>query len=122
MTKFRCQQKHLVTSFLCCKFLKKISLNVCYDFIHIYSPRAGADSPPGDKVLMSTSILIVNVRPLSGCLLLFNLLRIALWPSVGKEVSHWPSFACAVFNRLNCRNPFPVWCLGQDVEFDCIGS
>ena len=23
---------------------------------------------------------------------------------------------------FNCRCPFPVWCLGQDVEFDCIGS
>ena len=28
------------------------------------------------------------------------------------------SFLC----RLNCRCPFPVWCLGQDVEFDCIGN
>ena len=42
-------------------------------------------------------ILIVNVRPLSVCLdLLFNLFRIALWPSVGKELS--PSlFTCTVF-------------------------
>ena len=22
----------------------------------------------------------------------------------------------------NCRGPIPVWCLGQDMEFDCIGS
>ena len=55
--------------------------------------------------------------------LLFNLFRIALWPSVGKELSPW-LFACAVFIlvRLNGRCPFPVWRLGQDVEFDCIGS
>ena len=31
---------------------------------------------------------------------------------------------CAVFIllRLNCRCPYPVSCLRQDVEFDCIGS
>ena len=53
----------------------------------------------------------------------FNLFRIALWPSVGKELSPW-FFTCAVFIlvRLNCRCPLPVWCLGQDVEFDCICS
>ena len=40
------------------------------------------------------------------------------------ELSAW-LFTCAVFvlvPSLNCRCPFPVWCLGQDVEFDCIGS
>ena len=23
---------------------------------------------------------------------------------------------------LSCTCPFPIWCLGQDVEFDCISS
>ena len=34
------------------------------------------------------------------------------------------TFTCAVFIlvRLNCKCPFPVWCLGLDVEFDCVGS
>ena len=41
--------------------LKKISLkpdfiHFFHDFIHVYSPRAGADSPPGDKILMSTEM------------------------------------------------------------------
>ena len=52
--------------------------------------------------------------------LLFNLLRIALWPSVGKELSPW-LFSCAVFYFsavLNVGVPFPFWCLGQDMEFD----
>ena len=40
--------------------------------------------------------LIVNVRPLFVFDLLFNLFRIALWPSVGEELSHW-LFTCAVF-------------------------
>ena len=57
--------------------------------------------------------------------LLFNLFRIALWPSVGKELSPW-LFTCAVFIlcRLHCTSNavFPIWCLGQDVEFDCICS
>ena len=57
-TKFWCQQEHLVTSVICCKF-KKISLilyNCFHDFIHVYSLGAGAESPPGDKVLMSTEM------------------------------------------------------------------
>ena len=38
---------------------KKISLksdfrHFVHDFIHVFSPRAGADRPPGDKILMST--------------------------------------------------------------------
>ena len=29
---------------------------------------------------------------------------------------------CFTLCRLNCLCSLPVWCLGQDVEFDCIGS
>ena len=36
--------------------LKSDFIQFFHDFIHVYSPRAGADSPPGDKVLMSTEI------------------------------------------------------------------
>ena len=50
--------------------------------------------------------------------LLFNLFKIALWPSVEKELSP-VIFTCVVFILVPS---FPVWCLGQDVEFDCIGS
>ena len=59
--KFWCQQEHLVTSVICYKF-KKISLksdfiHFFHDLIHVYSPGAGADSPPPrDKVLMSTEM------------------------------------------------------------------
>ena len=56
--------------------------------------------------------------------LLFNLFRIALWPIVGKELS-LSLFTCAFFYFsavLTVDVPFPVWCLWQDVEFDCIGS
>ena len=68
--------------------------------------------------------VIVYIRPLSVYLwLLFILFRIARWPSAGKELSSWLS-ARAVFILycLNCMCSFPVWCLRQDVEFDCVGS
>ena len=56
--KFWCQQEHLVTSVICCKFqnipLKSDFIQFFHDFIHVYCPGTGADSPPGDKVLMST--------------------------------------------------------------------
>ena len=49
-TKFWGQQKCLVTSFISCKSLKKslcslILYNFFHDFIHVYSPKAGADNP-----------------------------------------------------------------------------
>ena len=50
----------------------------------------------------------------------FNLFRIVLWPSVGKELSPW-LFTCPVFVFINAIL-IPFWCLGQDVEFDCIDS
>ena len=49
------------------------------------------------RLLLLWFILIVNFHLLSVCLdLLFNLFRIALWPSVGKELFPW-LFICAVF-------------------------
>ena len=53
-TKSWCQQKCLVTSFICCKFKKKclwslILYNFLHDLIHVYSPGAGAESPQGIK-------------------------------------------------------------------------
>ena len=51
--------------------------------------------------------------------LLLILLRIALWPLLGKIVPS--AFHCSNFKcRLGCA--CPVWCLGWDVELDCIGS
>ena len=36
--------------------LKSDFMHFFHDFIHVYSPGAGADSPLGDKVLMSTKM------------------------------------------------------------------
>ena len=50
-TKVWCQQKRLVTSIICCKFNKKCLWSLLlyiffHDLIHVYSPGAGADTPP----------------------------------------------------------------------------
>ena len=69
-------------------------------------------------------ILIFNVRLLYVCLdFAFILFRITWWPSTGKELSPW-LFARAIFIlcRLNSKCSFAVRCLGQDMEFECIGS
>ena len=34
----------------------------------------------------------------------------------------FPFVLCFILCRLICICSFPVRCLGQDVEFDCIGS
>ena len=47
-TKFWCQQKCLVISFICCKF-QKMSSKCFHDLIHVYSPGAGEDSPEETK-------------------------------------------------------------------------
>ena len=53
-TKFWRQQEHLVISVICCKYKKKslrrlILYIFFHNFIHVYSPRAGADSPQRTK-------------------------------------------------------------------------
>ena len=53
-TKFKCQQEHLVTSVIWCKFQNNLFKVWFYTFffswfIHVYNPRTGADSPPGTK-------------------------------------------------------------------------
>ena len=64
-TKFWCQQEYLVTSVICSKFQK----NLCevwfytfffHDFIHVYSPRAGADSPPATKFWCQQKCLVTS--------------------------------------------------------------
>ena len=65
-------------------------------------------------------LLSMFVRFLFDFDLLLILFRIVLWPSVGKDCPisffHCSNFKC----RLGCA--CPVWCLGWDVELDCIGS
>ena len=50
-TKFWCQQKCLVTSFICCKFqnisLKSDFIHFFHGLLHVYIPGAEADSPQG---------------------------------------------------------------------------
>ena len=59
-TKFWCQQKCLVTSFICCKFqkiaLKSDFIHFFHDLIHVYSPGGRGRQPPGVKILMSTEM------------------------------------------------------------------
>ena len=56
--KFWCQQEHLVTSVICCKFHKKFFEVWFYTFFSWFNtcikPRGRGRQPPGDKILMST--------------------------------------------------------------------
>ena len=74
--------------------------------------------------------LVISLLVLrAGCgIWLYQFLIIAylftLWPSVGKALSPW-LVTCVVFFILMSSLLYvslPVWCLGQDVEFDCICS
>ena len=61
-TKFWCQQEHLVTSVICCKFQRNLFEVWFYTFfhyfIHVYSPRAGADGPKGTKFWCQQKCLV----------------------------------------------------------------
>ena len=65
-TKFWCQQEHLnVTSVICCKFQKNLLkksdfIPFSHDFVHVYSPRAGADSPQGTKIWCQQKCLAIS--------------------------------------------------------------
>ena len=63
--KFWCKQEHLVTSVICCKFKKKISLksdfiHFFHDFIHVYSPKERADSPQETKFWCQQNCLVTS--------------------------------------------------------------
>ena len=63
--KFLCQQEHLVTLVICCKFQKNLFEVWFYtfffhDFIHVYSPRAGADSPQAIKFWCQQKCLVTS--------------------------------------------------------------
>ena len=57
-TKLLWQQEGLFSLPICCKFQNIFSksdfIHIFNDFIHVYSPRARAENPLGDKLLMST--------------------------------------------------------------------
>ena len=72
-TKLWCQQEHLVTSVICCKF-KKISLKSAllqffHDFIHVYSPGLGQIVPRGQSFDVNKKCLVTSfVASLKKCL------------------------------------------------------
>ena len=72
-------------------------------------------------ILMSLSLSVLFVFDV-----LFILFRITWWPSggylLGKSCPVCYRLYCFTWCRLNCLYSFPVWCLGQDVAFACIGS
>ena len=93
----------------CCQFM--------YLVISLLVLRAGCIS--------SWSMLIFSLRLYRFLIIAFSstLFRLALWPSAGKELSHWLSTRIVfILCRLSCLCSFPVWCLGLDVVFDSIGS
>ena len=62
---FWCQQKPLVAWVMCYKFqkisLKSDFIQYFHDFIHVYSPKAGADNPVGMKFLCQQEHLVTLV-------------------------------------------------------------
>ena len=108
------------------KFLWSLILcNFFHDFIHVYSPGAGADSPPGDKVLMSTETschFIHLMQVLKQCLwslILYNLFYDLIYvysPGAGADSPQGTKFGCqqkGIITLPICckfqRNLFEVW-------------
>ena len=64
-TKFWCQQKCLVTSFICCKFQTNLCevwfYTICSWFYKCDSPKTGADNPLGTKFLCQQEHLVTLV-------------------------------------------------------------
>ena len=94
-TKFWCQQEQLVTSVICCKFKKKslwsMNLYNCFhDFIRVYSPAAGADSPREqsfdvNKKALSLYPFVASFKNIS--LKYFVLLVLGFYGLVNNEVT-----------------------------------
>ena len=63
--KFWCQQEHLVTLVIWCKFKKNLFevwfyTYIFHDFIHVYSPGAVLDSPQGTKFDFNRNVLSLH--------------------------------------------------------------
>ena len=70
----------------------------------------------GPELLLAILLAEVRHRP-------YSLFSLAVRILFGLRKSCPLGFSLFLFwCRLDCGCPFPVWCLGQDVEFDCIGS
>ena len=63
-----------------------------------------------------TKSLVISCLP--------SILKILTNASINNYVTDLLAFRlyCITLCRLNCLCSFPVWCLGKDVGFDCIGS
>ena len=96
-----------------------------HDFIHVYSPGAGADSPPGDIILMSTEMschfihLMQVLKKSLWSLILYNLFYDLIHvysPEAGADSPQGPTFGCqqkGIITLPICckfqRNLFEVW-------------
>ena len=102
------------------------------DRITLYFHKQGSSVQPVlASPTLSNLLLIVPRRrfscnlfwlPLFVCFLFVFDFWCVLWPSVGKLLSPlaFRFICCSTLCRLNCFNSFPLWFLGQDLEFDCI--
>ena len=53
---------------------------------------------------------------------LLVLFRTAWWTSAWKELTSWLSACTGLLYAVLMFCSVPVWCLGKEVDFDCIGS
>ena len=128
--KFWCQQEHLVTSVICCKFKKKslwslILYNFFHDFIHVYSPRAGADRPQGTKFWCQQKCLVTSFiccklkRKCLWSMILYNFFHDLIHvysPGAGADSPQGTKFWCQQKGLITLpicckfqRNLFKVW-------------
>ena len=129
-TKFWCQQKPLATLVICYKCKKKslwnlILCNFFHDFIHVYSPGAGADNPLGTKFWCQQEHLVTLVIC---CKLKKNLFEVWFYtfffmdlihvysPGAGAESPQGTKFWCQQKGLITLpiccnfqRNLFEVW-------------
>ena len=105
-TKFWGQQKPLVTSVICYKLKKNLFeawfYSFSHDFIHVYSPRAGADNPLGTKFWCQQEHLVTLVicckfkkKSLWSLILyiFFMILYMYIAPGQGQTATRGQSFA-----------------------------
>ena len=106
-TKFWCQQKCLVTSFICCMFQKNVFEVWFYTFfpwfITCIQPWGRGRQPPGDKILMSTARLYHFTH-------LLQVSKKSLWSLILYNFFH--NFIYVYSPRAGADNPLGTqfWC------------
>ena len=124
---FNLHRKPIMDSFSCILFLRRLHLDLnmsCFinftlKYLHFFIKKSSVrfhSYTLTSKRLAETDVKMTSKRHNSHTGVVLHPSSKTTFSSAGRVHGN-PGRVC----KKNCLCSFPVWCLGQDMEFDCIG-